>query len=113
MLSGLGTVENLMSMEGRSQQEGREKEANFEMEFWEGLEQETPGTTESRSIEQGWKQQACLRFFQKENWDPRSPPCHSARQLPEFHRSPSFSTITSAKNFFDLATALSSLYPRE
>lgn len=53
MLSGLGTVENLMSMEGRSQQEGREKEANFEMEFWEGLEQETPGTTESRSIEQG------------------------------------------------------------
>lgn len=52
MLSGLGTVENLMSTEGRSQQEGREKEANFEMELWEGLEQKTPGTTESRDIEQ-------------------------------------------------------------
>lgn len=53
MLSGLGTVENLMSMEGRSQQEGREKEASFEKEPWEGLEQETPGITESRGIEQG------------------------------------------------------------
>lgn len=54
MLSRSGAVESCVYVEGRSQQERvREKQANFYVEPWKGLEQETPRTAEGKGAEQG------------------------------------------------------------
>lgn len=51
MLDRLERVESCLSAEGRSQQEGmREKQANFYVESWKGLERETPGTAGGKAL---------------------------------------------------------------
>lgn len=109
MLSGLGTVENLMSTEGRSQQEGRERKPILKWNL---------GKAQNRKLleplKAGVKAAGLLEIFRKKLGPQVSPlPLgQAATRVPPLSQLLHDHIWPSAKNFFDLATDLSSLYPQ-